>query len=87
MSDERQIAAIESGLDVKAINDPFVPLQYMVYTLKFDLAMSPGGVDTQSKRINSNQSKKQEIYSVRENHDFDIQLYNTRIVPNLDDTR
>ena len=59
-------AAIESGLDVKAINDPFVPLQYMVYTLKFDLAMSPGGVDTQSKRINSNQSKKQEIYSVRE---------------------
>ena len=59
-------AAIESGLDVKAINDPFVPLQYMVYTLKFDLAMSPGGVDTQSKQSHSNKSKKREIFSVRE---------------------
>lgn len=59
-------AAIESGLDVKAINDPFVPLQYMVYTLKFDLAMSPGGVDSQSKQSHSSRSKKKEIYSVRE---------------------
>ena len=26
--------------DVKAINDPFVPLNYMVYMLKFDIAHS-----------------------------------------------
>ena len=31
-------AAIESGIDVKAVNDPFVPLHYMVYMLKFDIA-------------------------------------------------
>ena len=31
-------AAIEQGLDVKAVNDPFVPLHYMVYMLKFDIA-------------------------------------------------
>lgn len=31
-------AAIESGLNVCAINDPFVPLNYMVYMLKFDIA-------------------------------------------------
>ena len=59
-------AAIESGLDVKAINDPFVPLQYMVYTLKFDLAMSPGGVDSQDKASRDNKTKKREIFSVRE---------------------
>ena len=59
-------AAIESGLDVKAINDPFVPLNYMVYTLKFDLAMSSGGVDSQSKASRDNKSKKREIFSVRE---------------------
>jgi glyceraldehyde-3-phosphate dehydrogenase/erythrose-4-phosphate dehydrogenase len=59
-------SAIESGLDIKAINDPFVPLQYMVYTLKFDLAMSSGGVDDQSKSSRVNKSKKREIYSVRE---------------------
>ena len=59
-------AAIESGLDVKAINDPFVPLQYMVYTLKFDLAMSPGGVDSQSKMSRDNKTRKREIHSVRE---------------------
>ena len=29
---------IEQGLDVKAVNDPFVPLHYMVYMLKFDIA-------------------------------------------------
>ena len=33
-------AAIESGLEVKAVNDPFVPLHYMVYMLKFDIAHS-----------------------------------------------
>ena len=31
-------AAMESGLDVRAINEPFVPLNYMVYMLKFDIA-------------------------------------------------
>ena len=29
---------MESGLDVRAINEPFVPLNYMVYMLKFDIA-------------------------------------------------
>ena len=33
-------AALEIGLDVKAVNDPFVPLHYMVYMLKFDIAHS-----------------------------------------------
>ena len=33
-------AALETGVDVKAINDPFVPLNYMVYMLKFDIAHS-----------------------------------------------
>lgn len=33
-------AALESGLEVKAVNDPFVPLHYMVYMLKFDIAHS-----------------------------------------------
>ena len=57
-------AAIEKGLDVRAVNDPFVPSKYMVYMLKFDLARTTGGVsDSQSKK-----SKKshQEIYTVRE---------------------
>ena len=33
-------AALENGLDVKAINDPFIPVHYMVYMLKFDIAHS-----------------------------------------------
>ena len=33
-------AALESGLEVGAINDPFIPLHYMVYSLKFDMAHS-----------------------------------------------
>ena len=33
-------AALESGLDIAAINDPFIPLHYMVYSLKFDMAHS-----------------------------------------------
>ena len=32
--------ALESGIDVTAINDPFIPLHYMVYSLKFDMAHS-----------------------------------------------
>ena len=32
--------ALESGMDVAAINDPFIPLHYMVYSLKFDIAHS-----------------------------------------------
>ena len=32
--------ALESGLDVTAINDPFIPLHYMIYSLKFDIAHS-----------------------------------------------
>ena len=31
-------AAFEAGLEVSAVNDPFIPLHYMVYSLKFDLA-------------------------------------------------
>ena len=30
--------ALESGLNVTAINDPFIPLHYMIYSLKFDMA-------------------------------------------------
>ena len=33
-------AALESGMDIGAINDPFIPLHYMVYSLKFDMAHS-----------------------------------------------
>ena len=33
-------AALESGLEVGAINDPFIPLHYMVFSLKFDMAHS-----------------------------------------------
>ena len=33
-------SALESGIDVTAINDPFIPLHYMVYSLKFDNAHS-----------------------------------------------
>jgi glyceraldehyde 3-phosphate dehydrogenase len=33
-------AALEAGLEVKAVNEPFVPLHYMVYMLKFDIAHS-----------------------------------------------
>jgi len=35
-------AAFDVGLDVSAINDPFIPLHYMVYSLKFDMAHSHG---------------------------------------------
>ena len=30
--------ALETGLEITAINDPFIPLHYMVYSLKFDSA-------------------------------------------------
>ena len=30
--------ALESGITVAAINDPFIPLHYMIYSLKFDIA-------------------------------------------------
>lgn len=33
-------AAIESGMDVVAVNDPFVPVNYMVYMMKFDMTHS-----------------------------------------------
>ena len=64
-------AAIEAGLDVKAVNDPFVPIKYMVYMLKFDLAMSTGGVDSQSKKSKTSNIRK-EIYSVRESTTGDL---------------
>ena len=58
--------AIEKGLDVRAVNDPFVPSKYMVYMLKFDLARTTGGVsDSQSKK-NKKSHHHQEIYTVRE---------------------
>jgi len=31
-------AAFDAGLEISAVNDPFIPLHYMVYSLKFDMA-------------------------------------------------
>merc|ERR1711970_1288773 len=35
-------AAFQAGLEISAVNDPFIPLHYMVYSLKCDLAHSHG---------------------------------------------
>jgi len=35
------VAALEAGLDVVAVNDPFTPVNFMTYSLKYDLAHSP----------------------------------------------
>ena len=64
-------AAIESGLEVMAVNDPFVPVKYMVYMLKFDLAMGTGGVDSQSKKSKT-LSHRKEIHTIRESPTGDL---------------
>ena len=63
-------AAIEKGLDVRAVNDPFVPAKYMVYMLKFDLARAGEvSADSQSRK---SKRKVQEIHTVRESPTGDL---------------